>query len=459
MPTSTNSAAMAEHRQAVEALRQSYRALPQGSPVRLVKRTSNLFRPRRAPDRATGLDVRHFDKVLSIDPVARTAEVQGMTTFEDLADATLAHGLLPPVVLDFKKITLGGGVVGTGAESSSFRAGLPHDQVREMEILTGDGRVVVATRDNEHADLFHGFPHSYGSLGYALRLQIDLEPAKPFVRLRHVRMDSVESWISALRRITEDRAWDGEPVDFVDGVYFGPDAVHLVLADFTDRAPYLSDYTGSKVYYWSLRQRGADFLSTRDYLWRWDTDMYWTSRLFGLENPVLRRLWPRRARNADLLRRIQMFDRRFGFTSRVRRAVGRPFEWVLQDADLPAESVGEFMAFFDAEIGIKPVWLCPMRLREPISLYPMEPGKLYVSLGFWWLVPTSPDRPADYLNRLIERKIAELGGHKPLYSTAHYGEDEFWRQYGGDGAYWRLKDAYDAGRRLPDLYDKCVLAR
>ena len=41
-------------------------------------------------------------------------------------------------------------------------------------MLTGDGEVVVATPDGEHADLFRAFPNSYGTLGYALRLVIDL---------------------------------------------------------------------------------------------------------------------------------------------------------------------------------------------------------------------------------------------------------------------------------------------
>jgi FAD/FMN-containing dehydrogenase len=447
-----------EYRAAAEALQDRYRRLPTTAPVRLNKPTSNLFRPRRAPRRGAGLDVSAFNGVFSIDPKARTAEVGGMTTYEDLANATMEHGLLPPVVLDFKTITLGGGVAGTGAESSSFRAGLPHDPVTSMDILTGDGELVTATRDNEHANLFHGFPHSYGSLGYALRLTVDLEPAKPFVRLRHVRMGSMPEWIAALRHIADNLEFDGSPVDFVDGAYFAPDAVHLVLANFTDDVPYLSDYTRQHVYYHSIRNRGEDYLTTYDYLWRWDNDMYWTSRLFGLENPVIRRLWPRRLHNADFLRKIQMFDRRFNMTYRIRELIGKPFEWVLQDADLPAEAVPEFMEFFDREVGIKPVWLCPMKLRTPVSLYPMEPEKLYVSVGFWWLVPRQKDQARDHYNTIIEREITALGGHKPLYSTTHYSEEEFWRQYGGGGAYQKLKDTYDPEHRLTSLYDKCVTA-
>src|SRR3712207_4446184 len=69
-------------------LLEAYGAIPDGAPVRLAKHTSNLFRTRR---RALGprLEVRDFDGVLSVDPVARAADVQGMTTYEALVDATL----------------------------------------------------------------------------------------------------------------------------------------------------------------------------------------------------------------------------------------------------------------------------------------------------------------------------------------------------------------------------------
>ncbi len=37
------------------------------------------------------------------------------------------------------------------------------------------------------------------------------------------------------------------------------------------------------------------------------------------------------------------------------------------------------------DVGITPVWLCPLRLRSERTwpLYPMRPGELYVNVGFW----------------------------------------------------------------------------
>ncbi len=197
----------AVHRQGVDRLLRSYSAIPADAPVRLAKKTSNLFRARAAVN-APGLDVSGLGGVISVDPQARTADVAGMCTYEDLVDATLPYGLAPLVVPQLKTITLGGAVTGLGIESTSFRNGLPHESVLEMDILTGSGEIVTARPEGEHADLFHGFPNSYGSLGYATRLRIELEPVKRFVALRHLRFDTIADLQSALARIVDERTWD-----------------------------------------------------------------------------------------------------------------------------------------------------------------------------------------------------------------------------------------------------------
>ncbi|MFF5261162.1 FAD-binding oxidoreductase [Actinomadura viridis] len=447
-----------DHQRAVEALRRSYEGIPEGTPVRLAKRTSNLFRW-RDPSDAPGLDVSGFDRVLEVDPEARTAEVQGMTTYEDLVDATLPHGLMPTVVPQLKTITLGGAVTGLGIESTSFRFGLPHEAVLEMEVLTGDGRIVVATPDNEHRHLFYGFPNSYGTLGYSLRLKIELIPVKPYVRLRHLRFDDAAELTRVMERIAETGEHDGEPVDFMDGTVFGAREQYITLGTFADNAPYTSDYTGQRIYYRSIQRRSVDFLTVRDYIWRWDTDWFWCSGAFGVQHPVVRRIWPDKAKRSDVYRRLVAYDRRFQFMARVDRWRGqRPREDVIQDIEVPVERLPEFLEFFHEKVGMSPIWLCPLRARERWPLYPLEPGRTYVNAGFWGTVRLPPGQIPEYHNRLIERKVAALDGHKSLYSTAFYSRDEFWRYYDGE-TYRRLKESYDPGQRLLDLYDKCVRGR
>jgi FAD/FMN-containing dehydrogenase len=398
------------HEAAVARLRDAYAAWPPGAPVRLAKRTSNLFRF-RDPDPGdtsagarAGLDVSAFGHVLWVDPVTRTARVGGMTTYEDLCDATLRHHLMPLVVPQLKTITLGGAVTGLGIESTSLRSGMPHESVTEMEILTGDGRVVRATGSNEYADLFRGFPNSYGTLGYTLSLTIELEPVQPFVHLRHFPFGSAEACLDAVGQIAAEGSYRGHRADFVDGTAFGPDELFLTVGAFSDVAPWRSDYTGQKVYYESIRRDKEDFLTIRDYLWRWDTDWFWCSRPFGVQKPAIRRLWPRRYRRSDVYRKLVAFDRRYGLSDILNARRQLPLrEAVIQDVEIPVERGAEFLRFFAAEnVGMSPVWMCPLRLRgERVwPLYPLQPGEVYVNFGFWGTVPLPEGRGSD--GRLLQ---------------------------------------------------------
>ncbi|MEU4575834.1 FAD-binding oxidoreductase [Nonomuraea sp. ATR24] len=449
---------MSTHRRAVEDIRRSYAEIPGDAAPRLAKATSNLFRFRDAGKTAK-LSARDLDEVISVDPETMTAEVQGMTTYEHLVDATLPHGLMPYVVPQLKTITLGGAVTGLGIESTSFRDGLPHESVEELEILTGDGRVIVARDDNEHRDLFRAFPNSYGTLGYALRIRIKLRKVEPYVHLTHIRFTDAAKCMLAMQEISESMVHDGERVDFVDGVFFDPQELYITVGRFADRAPYVSDYTGMRIYYQSIRKRNRDWLTVRDYLWRWDTDWFWCSRAFGVQQPVVRSLMPRRWMRSDVYRKLVALDRQYGVTARIDRWRGQPVhEPVIQDVEVPVERGAAFLEFFHDKVGMTPVWMCPLRAGSRWPLYPLEPGKLYVNFGFWGMVPLPRGQFDGYYNRLIENAVHELDGHKSLYSTSFYARDQFWELYNGDG-YWPVKREYDPGGRLLDLYDKCVRGR
>ena len=195
----------------MQRLLASYRAIPPTATVRLAKPTSNLFRA-RAKSNAKGLDTSGLTGVIAVDPDARTADVAGMCTYEDLVAATLPYGLSPLVVPQLKTITLGGAVTGLGIESTSFRNGLPHESVLEMDILTGSGEVVTASPE-QNGDLYRAFANSYGTLGYSVRLKIELEPVKPFVALKHLRFHSLQELVATMDRIIETGGIDGTPVD------------------------------------------------------------------------------------------------------------------------------------------------------------------------------------------------------------------------------------------------------
>ncbi len=448
----------AVHAAGVERLLASYRAIPPDAPVRLAKRTSNLFRFRE-PTRAPGLDTSGLTGVISVDPEAKTADVAGMCTYEDLVAATLPYGLSPLVVPQLKTITLGGAVSGLGIESASFRNGMPHESVLELDVLTGAGEVVTAS-PHQHADLYRAFPNSYGTLGYAVRLRIALETVEPFVALRHLRFHTLTELVEAMNGIVEAGDLDGVPVDYLDGVVFSGDESYLSVGTKTGDAGPVSDYTGQDIYYRSIQHDHgvlADRLTIHDYLWRWDTDWFWCSAAFGAQHPRLRRWWPRRLRRSSFYWKLLAYEHRLRIVDRLEQAHGRPpRERVVQDVEVPVERCAEFLDWFLSSVPIEPIWLCPVAQRESWSLYPMRAGRTYVNLGFWSSVPGSAVEGET--NRLIERKVSELDGLKSLYSDAYYSQDEFDQLYGAED-YRSVKQTYDPDSRFLDLYAKAVQRR
>jgi FAD/FMN-containing dehydrogenase len=127
---------------------------------------------------------------------------------------------------------------------------------------------------------------------------------------------------------------------------------------------------------------------------------------------------------------------------------------VVQDVELPLGRTAEFLHWFLREVPIEPIWLCPVQTRERWPLYPLDPGELYVNVGFWSSVPRDPGDPGA-TNRAIEDQVHALEGHKSLYSDSYYDEETFWRLYGGE-AYAGVKRRYDPDSRLLDLYSKAV---
>jgi FAD/FMN-containing dehydrogenase len=424
-------------------------------PVGLAKDTSNLFR-----DRARGagrrLDVRQFRDVLQVDAAAGWVDAEGMVTYEALVAACLEQGVMPAVVPQLKTITLGGAVAGVGIEASSHRHGLVHDTVQEIEVLLGDGRIVLATPQNEHADLFFGFPNSYGTLGYALRVKAKAVPVKSYVRLEHQPFGDARSCFAALGERL--RAGDA---DFVDGTVFSPGELYLTLGRFVDRAPYASDYSYERIYYRSIRERREDFLTAHDFIWRWDTDWFWCSKNVGAQNPLLRRLaFGRQRLGSRTYTKIMRWNSRVGLTRTLERLAGLHSESVIQDVDVPLERAPEFLEFYTREIGLWPQWICPIGPAPQsgaFTLYPMKPG-WYVNFGFWDVKRTREAHPRGHFNRLVEQKVAALGGIKSLYSDSFFPEDEFRRLYGAE-AYAALKRKYDPQGAFPTLYEKCVLRR
>jgi FAD/FMN-containing dehydrogenase len=412
--------ALSSHSSAVERLLTSYRSIPADAPVRLAKSTSNLFRARSKGD-VPGLDTSGLTNVISIDPDACTADVAGMCTYGNLVAATLRYGFAPLVIPQSKTLTLGGAITGLGVESASFRCGLPHESVLEMDILTGAGELVTASPET-HRDLFRAFPNSHGTLGYPIRLKIQLESVAPFVALRHLRFHSLAEMIARMERIIDTGGLDDVPVDYLDGVVFSADESYLCVGRRTTTAGPVSDYSGKHSYYESIQHDAGskeDRLTISDYFWRWNSDS----------------------------RAPRWRPRRYLRSSVKSGSAGSPtHEPVAEDVEVPIERTVEFLDWFLQTVPTSPISLCPLRLRDHDGwpLHPMEPDRSYVNIGFWCAKPL--DVTEGTTDPPVGEKVAALDGHKSAHSEP--GE-----------LYQAVRKTYDPDSRLLDLYAEGIEQR
>lgn len=430
----------AEYENRKKKLQEAFRAGTKDSnDVGIKKSASNVFRARKKS--STVMDVRDFTNVINVDTENLRAEVEGMITFGDLVDALLPHGVLPVVVPELMTITLGGAISGVGIEASSFKYGLVHETVLEMEVLTGAGEIVTCSRE-ENSDLFFALPNSYGSLGYVIKATIPLVHTKPFVKLTHSKCDNAKAFFELMKEKSEKNT-----VDFLEGVVFNGNEFVVTTGEFSDTAPCTSDYTYMKAYFKSLQPKDEDYLTVRDFIRRWDSDWFWKSKHFGMHNPILR----------FLLGKWMLSSKSY---LTVKNTAGKLLpasktEAIIQDVAIPLDRSEEFLAFFNKEIQFSPLWVCPTKSpsQDRFPLFDLDPNVLYMDFGFWDFKNTN--KAKGHYNRLIEDEVERLAGKKSLYSEAFYDKEEFWKIYNKD-AYDAVKKKYDPEGKLKDLYQKTV---
>ncbi len=409
----------------------------------LKKDTSNLFRSRE--DVSFRLDVSDFNHVIGIDTEEGTVETEGMIRMEDLVRRTLADGFLPLVAPELKTITPGGAVAGVALESSSFRHGLFHQTVTEMEVLTPNGSAITVSPD-ENSDLFYALPNSYGTLGYILRLKIKLRPAKRYVKLSYLKF---RDWKSFIRAFTELSLPDS-PHDFIEGVIFSRENFVVMLGEMVGEAPYVSDYTFMKSFYKSISGRNGDYLTTFDYMFRWDPDWFWGSKESLMGIPVLRFALGHWMLHSSAYFRILRLQQKYRLQARFSLGRSKLKEKVVQDIVIPKAGWEAFMEFVLDEIPLLPIWLCGIQGSSKFPLVPLK-DELYIDFGLWGSIEAKSD--PSWWNRRIEKQTAELRGFKSLYSDVVYPEDEFWANT-DRLAYESVKQKYDPGSRLKGLYQK-----
>lgn len=454
---------MDRHKAAVAQIASAVRTyFARREPYRIFHGSTNSTRPRPPPS-SRAVDISALRNVLAVDTSRRVALVEPNVPMDRLVEATLPHGLVPPIVMEFPGITAGGGFAGTAGESSSFKHGFFDDTVSRVEMVLADGEVVHAEPPpgGERSDLFRGAAGAVGTLGITTLLEVRLMEAKKFVRTKYRRTRSVAEAVEAVRE--EVRRQEN---DYVDGILFSKDHGVVVTGQLTDEKPdgvRPQTFSGAwdPWFYLHAKEKTADagaahpvdYVPLAEYLFRYDRGGFWVgTAAFEYFKFV------------PFTRFFRWFLDDFLHTRMMYRALhgsGESARFVVQDIAMPFETTERFVDYTSSELGIWPLWLCPLKRRDPPTFHPYttlpegvarKEHDMMLNVGVWGWGPADPAAFAQK-NRELEAKVRELGGMKWLYAHTYYPEEEFWPMYGGRGWYDELRQKYKA-TTLPSVWDK-----
>jgi delta24-sterol reductase len=369
------------------------------------------------------IDVSSMNGVLSIDTRNHTAIVEPNVPMDVLAKATLAHGLLPPIVMEFPGITVGGAIQGNGGESSSFKWGAFNQAFNWFEVITPDGTIRNVS-DQQETDLFKAIPGSAGTLAVLTAAEVQLIPAKKYVAVQYYPVSSFQE----AKRVLEDHTTPEN--DFVDGIMFSKNSGVIIVGVFSDtktnpierfsraRDQWYYLHVGSKLKKYS--SGWSETVPVIDYLFRYDRGAFWVGR-FAFEmfkvpyTRFMRWLLDPILHTRKLYQALQ--------------ESGASQQHVVQDLVLPADQFVPFCEYIDTKLETYPLWLCPMLpdKTSPFQLNNLDVPSI-INVGVWGAnIPHYDDFFA--ANRLIEQKVLELGGKKWSYAHSYFTEAEFWSMY------------------------------
>jgi hypothetical protein len=218
---------------------------------------------------------------VAVDPLDRTARVEGGATLGELDAATQASGLATTAGVvthtGVAGLTLGGGV---GRLARKY--GLACDNLLSVDLVTADGQV-VRTSATENSDLFWGVRGAGANFGVATSFEFQLHPVGPGV-LGGVLVHPLEKAGAALKfyyeyshsapdELSADAFFltlpDGDPVLAISVCYIGPiEQGERVLEPVRRFGPPLADEVGP-VAYTELQAAGDAFFPVGlHYYWK-----------------------------------------------------------------------------------------------------------------------------------------------------------------------------------------------
>eukprot|EP00043_Microstomoeca_roanoka_P015569 m.156008 g.156008 ORF g.156008 m.156008 type:complete len:527 (-) comp16287_c3_seq4:819-2399(-) len=397
----------------------------------------------------TGIPVGHLSNVISIDRKKMTMFVEPNVTMGQITATLNPLGLTLPVLPELDVLTVGGLICGVGVETSSHKYGLFQHCCTRFEMVLATGEVVTCSA-TENAELFRAIPWSHGTLGFLVGAELQIVPAKKYVKLEYLPYHSRQEWLPAFDEASKSDA------DFVETLAFGKDKMVLMRGTMTDKCvPAKVNKIGlwyKRWFYTHVRDfldkgPAVEYIPLRDYYHRHTVSLFWEMQdiitfgndawfryLFGWMMPP----------NHSVLKRTQ--------TEELRKLY--ELHHVVQDMLVPMSKLGETLAVQDKQFGVYPLWICPMRIFKSDAgfIKPTSSGEeMFVDVGIYG-VPSVEFHPTHNLVN-VEHYVRSVEGFQMLYADMYQTREEFRKMF-DHTLYDKMRAKLGCDKVLPDVYDK-----
>ena len=143
-------------------------------------------------------------------PTKDSVDAQPGAFWAIVASQCLARGLTPPVFpATCLALSVGGTLSVGGIGTTTIHHGAQVDTVTELDVVTGDGRLVTCSSDRE-SELFNMVLAGIGQCGIIVRARIRLIPAPSHVVLQNLTYSDIESYLADQSRTAADGRFDSQ---------------------------------------------------------------------------------------------------------------------------------------------------------------------------------------------------------------------------------------------------------
>lgn len=155
------------------------------------------------------LDLRSLNAIRVRTP--QSADVQPGAFWSAVADATLPKGLTPRLFPGtcLKLLTVGGTLNAGGIGIASPHHGALVDNVTNLDVVTGDGRLVTCSPEHE-SELFEMVLAGQGQCGVIVRAGLPLMPAPTHVIHHELTYTDLDAYLTDQLRLARDGRFDGQ---------------------------------------------------------------------------------------------------------------------------------------------------------------------------------------------------------------------------------------------------------